>query len=184
MQVTDQQWTTLIINNVIPSGAAFGFDQTTGASCFIPASVMFNTGAQIGEQVDVLLIDNPNLVARSRTPYMVQYLQPASRHAVPTVSLRHAPSNQTVGLAEFVRDRMRNGGVWTVGALLDEYREDPRSTRIGIDQEIRTVAATLHLMFTNSECAKWVMYKNGTQTTAAEEWYGCYPDRVDVDEWE
>jgi hypothetical protein len=186
--VNDKQWTTLTINNAIPSGAAFGYDQTTGVSCFIPASVMFNTGAQIGETVEALLIDNPNLAARARTPYMVQYLQPTSRQAAPTVTPRAAPnvapSNQTVNLPAFVRDRMRNGGVWTVNSLLDEYREDPTSILIGIEHETSIVSATLHTMFANSECAKWVLYTNGSQIMAREEWFSCYPEKVDVDEWE
>ena len=186
--MNDTQWTTLTINNAIPSGAAFGYDQITGASCFIPANVMFNTGAQIGETVEALLIDNPNLAARARTPYMVQHLRQSSRQASPILTPRPAPivtpTSNKADLEQFVIDTMRNGGVWTVGALLDEYREDPRALRIGIEQETSTVAATLYTMFTDRDCAKWVLYTNGSHSTPQKEWFSCYPNNVEVDEWE
>lgn len=181
--MNDTQWTTLTINNAIPSGAAFGYEQTTGASCFIPASVMFNTGAQIGDTVEALLIENPNLVARARTPYMVQQLQTSSRHASPTVTPRPAPivtpTSNTADLAEFVEDRMQDGGVWTVAELLSEYGAAPDDTRA---QHI--VASVLRSMFAHKECSTWVMYTNGDATVAAKEWFSCFPNNVDVAEWE
>jgi len=183
--VNDTQWVTLTINNAIPSGAAFGYDQITGASCFIPASVMFSTGAQIGEMVEVLLIDNPNLAARARTPYMVQHLRKASRQASPILTPRTAPivtpTRPPTDLAEFVRTCLHSGGVWTITDILAEAdvsvsSEDPRAQYI--------ISSTLRTMFANNECAMWTMYTNGDATIPQRTWFSCFPQNVDVAEWE
>lgn len=178
------QFTTLTITNVIPSGAAFGMTYETGDSCFIPTGIMHSCGASAGDTVDAILIDNPNESARGRTPYMARYIKPNSMVLAPIVA--PAPEKPVFNVSDViahVRNRMQQGGVWTVSSMFKDYMNDPDATRDDNLQVYNAISAYLRKMFDGDECAKWSMWTKASQSKPGREWFSCFPSRVDVDEW-
>lgn len=176
---------TIIITNEISTGSAFAVKHDSGESCFVPASIMVNLGLKPGDTVEALLIKNPNAEVAHRTPYMVRFVKrdPAAPAPVPAEPVKPEPVFDAAEVDAFVRMRMKGGGVWTVATMFEEYMGDPEATRTDNLQAYNAVSASLRRMFDNDECAKWSMWTKASQSKPGREWFSCFPNRVDVDEW-
>lgn len=182
----DTNYNKITVTNTIPSGAAFAIKHGTGESCYIPASLAFTTKVHPGDIVDAILIENPNEDVKHRTPYMVRFIKPdaaRTESAAPPVPAPVKMEFDAAGCTATVRARMREGGVWTVASMFADYMDDPTAKRADHPQAYLTVSNTLRSMFNNEECAKWSMWAKASQTKPSREWFSCYPDTVDVDEW-
>lgn len=174
------------VTAVIDTGAAFAVRHGTGDSCYIPATVVASSGAKAGDVANAHLIVNPTDRVRERTPYMVTFLDLGSQGQLP-LSTPVPESGAKPSLAEqarqFTLNTMRDGGVWTGALMFEEFMGDgaDRASHIEV---YNTIARTLRKMFADGDCAKWVLYRTANQTKASKEWFGCYPEHVDVAEFE
>ena len=184
---------TITITNVIHTGSAFGVKHSTGESCFIPTSVMSAADLRSGDTVPAFLVPNPNAAVAHRTPWLVRYVHrqkeelpvthaPAPEPVVSTPAV--APPTVRATIETFVRSKMLEGGVWTVGSMYREYLGNPEAKRADNLPVYNRVMAVLVKMFDADECAKWSMWAKASQTKPGKEWYSCYPKTVDVAEWE
>ena len=189
MTMTTPTFDLLTITNEIHTGSAFAVRHSTGESCFVPAAIMHRTGLQIGDTAEGLLIDNPNRDVAQRTPYLVRFIKMESlpRPAPVYAPAPPVPAPKPVFSAEevetFVRKHMNAGGVWSVGRLFEEYMNDPDASRDDNPQAYNAISSTLRKMFEHDECAKWSMWTKASQSKPGKEWFSCYPERADVDEW-
>jgi hypothetical protein len=51
-------------------------------------------------------------------------------------------------------------------------------------KEYNAVGHTLRAMFNNDDCAKYVFYRKGSQSRASKEFFLCYPNNVELVEYE
>lgn len=185
------EYTSILVTNVIPSGAAFALRHDTKESCFIPANLVSMSAIQPGDTVSALLIDNPNDSVRMRTPYMVCHVKDNYPVATPepavqlelALGVEATPMVSRADMAVYVRKCMREGGVWTVSGLYQRYMNNPDAAREDNLAAYNGISAALRKMFDNDECAKWSMWSKASQSKPGREWFSCYPSRVDVDEW-
>lgn len=176
-------FSTITITNTIPSGSAFAVKHGTGESCFVPASVMYTTSLKPGDTVEALLIQNPNEAVVHRTPFMVRFVKTDMADAPKPQPVKLEPVFDPAEVESFVRQRMKEGGVWTVASLFSEYMQDDEAVRGDNTPAYNTISNTLRKMFDNDECAKWSMWTKASQSKPGREWFSCHPGRVDVDEW-
>jgi hypothetical protein len=187
----DNVFDTVTVTNIITSGSAFAVKHKTGESCFVPASIMYTANLKAGDTVEALLIRNPNEMVVHRTPYMVRFVKsPAPTIAdvappivAPVAPVAPKPAFDPAEVEAFVRQRMKGGGVWTVATMFEEYMGNPQATRMDNLPAYNAVSYSLRKMFDNDECAKWSMWTKASQAKVGREWFSCYPNRVDVDEW-
>ena len=195
--MTSGTYNSVTITNSIPSGAAFAVKHGTGDSCYIPAVVMFASNARPGDVVEAVLVDNPNPDACDRTPYMARYIRPVQLEmALETLVPEPEPESESepepepeptfsrAMVAARVREIMKEGGVFTTLTMFQFYLDDDGATREDNLQVYNAVSATLRKMFDNDECAKWSMWGRKSQVRASREWFSCYPQNVEVAEWE
>lgn len=174
----------ITIVNTLHTGAAFGVLYDTGDNCYVPASVL--GASQAGDECDALLVDNPNVDARDRTPYMVRFIKrdaPAPVTYAPTPEPAK-PVFDREEVEKHVRMVMKEGGVWTVLTMFQDYMGDDEAVREDNVQAYNTVSTTLRKMFENDECAKWSMWTKASQSKSGRDWFSCYPQNVEVAEWE
>lgn len=175
----------ITVVNVIPTGAAFGVHHATGANCYIPASVL-GEGVIAGDVVDALLVNNPNPDAVERTPYMARFVKrPDTAAAQPIEPAKpEAPAFNRAEVEAHVRMAMKEGGVWTTLTMFRDYMLDEDAVREDNVQAYNAVSTALRKMFDDDECAKWSMWSRKSQTKVGREWFSCYPQNVEVAEWE
>jgi hypothetical protein len=166
----------IVITNVIKTGTAFAV--TLGAnpeSVFVPAKVAEAAKAAIGDHYVALLV--PNSIKPDRTPWMAARIDTS---LLLTALAQQVPAADAT-TADRVREVMRNGGVWTNGKLFDDLF--PGKTRGDSAREYSEVLAALHAMFAEGLCAKFQLWRKGDEARPNREWFTCYPERADVDEW-
>lgn len=185
---------TVVIANVLPSGAAFGIRLDDGSSCYVPVSVASASNATIGAEFTAKLVPNRYPDKVDRTPWLaihmtrsttltapaaaapVQYAMPFDQFD-PQVAPTPAPS-----VADRVRHLMKKGGVWTVATLFEELF--PSKTRGDGLQDYNAISAAVRAMYAKGECSKFQLWRAADQTKPSREWFTCYPEKADVDEWE
>jgi hypothetical protein len=185
--MTIGNYTSITVTNTIPSGAAFAIKHGTGESCYIPASVTYTSNVRPGDVVQAILVDNPNDDVKHKTPYMVRFIK-AEQLDLPlgpvTPTTPPAPMFNAKDVEDFVRSRMKEGGVWTVSSMFQDYMNDDEAKREDNAQAYNAVSTSLRKMFDNDECAKWSMWTKASQSKVGREWFSCYPQNVEVAEWE
>lgn len=169
---------SITVTNTIESGAAFAIKHGTGETCYIPASVSYTSKVKPGAVRDAILIPNPNVDARDRTPYMVRYIPPDQNDTPPKPAPAYDPSE----VVAYTKRVLRAGGVWTADQIVTDYTKgaapdspDYRAVRVA-------ALTTMRKMFDEADCTKWVRFEPG-KTVPSTEWYACHPENVDVDEW-
>jgi hypothetical protein len=157
--------TPIIVTHILPTQTAFGATTTAPAEAvFIPSKISRLLGLVVGQEVEALLV--PNTMQPERTPWL------AARIEVPEL---------TGSIAEQVQSVMRDGGVWTLADMFEElFPGEARATSL---TEYNAVSAALRGMFTRGDCAKFQLWRLPNQTKASREWFTCYPEKADVDEW-
>lgn len=188
---------SVTITNLVASGAGFAVRHGTGESCYIPQTVIHAAGARAGAVVEAMLVENPHEDNRHRTPYLVTYIHPTKvtspvqlemdlgeRDTALSEQLKDwAPKHTIEGAKKFTRETMLEGGVWTNTELFHEYMGE------GADREANlpiysAIGNTLRAMFQSDECAKWTLWRKASQKKASKDYYSCYPDSVEVAEFE
>ena len=182
----------IIIANVLPSGAAFAVRADSGDNCYVPAAVSNAVKAQIGSTFTAFLVPNRYPDKVERTPWLVtrinkavqlgstrpvQYAMPFSQF---DQSQPAAPPQPTT--ADRVRATMQHGGVWTLSSLFEELF--PGKTRGDSLTDYNAISAAIRGMYAKGECAKFQLWRSSDQSKPSREWFTCYPERADVDEWD
>jgi hypothetical protein len=165
--------TPIVVTHILPSKTAFGATATAPAEAvFIPSKISELLGLTIGQEVKAMLV--PNTMQPERTPWLAVRIEVAEPPA-PVVP------EPTGSIAEQVQRVMRDGGVWTLADMFTELF--PGQTRTTSLTEYNAVSAALRSMFARGDCAKFQLWRSPDQTKAGREWFTCYPEKADVDEW-
>ena len=187
---------TVIVANLLPSGAAFAVRMDNGDNCYVPVTVSLASGMALGAEIKVWLVPNRFPDKADRTPWLavraekyrasetsaplarpVQYAMPFEQFE-PEVE----PQVAMPTTADRVRHLMKKGGVWTVGTLFEELF--PGKTRGDGLTDYNAISGTLRSMFAKGECSKFAMWRSAEQVKPSREWFTCHPEKADVDEWE
>ena len=172
------QHADILITNVLDSGTAFGVTMGDGPQAvFVPGKVATAVKAQTGDRFVAMLV--PNTIQPEKTPWMAARIEPA-------LPLGQVPQpTQSVELASIlgrVERTMMGGGVWTPTAMFELLY--PGATKGDSPVVYTAVVNAMHGMFGAGKCAKFQLWSRPGQGTATREWFTCYPQRADVDEWE
>lgn len=184
---------TVVIANVLPSGAAFGVRMDNGDNCYVPVDVSRSVRATVGAELTAKLVPNRFADKAERTPWLAVYMSPASaKLAVPSVPVQYAmpfdqfdiepPAKPTPTTADLVHMTMKRGGVWTVASLFEHLF--PNKLRAEGLTEYNVISATIRSMYAKGHCAKFQLWRSSDQSKPSREWFTCYPEKADVDEWE
>lgn len=183
----------LIVSNVLPNGAAFGVRVDTGESCYIPVNVAVLMQVVLGMEVTAKLVPNRFLDKADRTPWLAVFLsrpqaltpRPAPvQYAMPfeQFDIDPSPPPTQEPIAARVRRLMKKGGVWTTASLFAALV--PNKSRGDSITEYNAVSAAVRGMYDKGECAKFQLWRSVKQSKPGREWFTCYPEKADVDEWE
>jgi len=183
---------TVVIANVLSSGAAFAVRLDDGANCYVPASVSVVVGLSIGDELTAKLVPNRFPDKVDRTPWLVVHLSRPPRPVADPKPVQYAmPFDQfdtpeattpVPTTADRVRFVMRKGGVWTLAALFEELF--PGTTRGDGLSDYNAISAAIRGMYAKGDCAKFQLWRSSDQSKPSREWFTCYPEKADVDEWE
>ena len=183
----------VVIANVLPSGAAFAVRMDNGENCYVPVNVARAVGLDIGSEFTARLVPNRFSDKSERTPWLAVHLasptQPvpvtrAVQYAMPfeQFELDEQPEPATPTVADRVRYVMKKGGVWTLGTMFEELF--PGRTRGDGLSDYNAISAALRGMHAKGDCAKFQLWRSSDQSKPSREWFTCYPEKADVDEWE
>jgi len=184
--------TAVVVANVLPSGAAFVVRLDNGDNCYVPVSVATASVIMVGDELAAKLVPNRFPDKAERTPWLTVYLsRPAPTVENPKPVQYAMPFNQfdmpaatpaVPPVAVRVRKTMEKGGVWTVSSLFEELF--PGKTRGEGMNDYNAVSTALRSMFADGGCAKFQLWRSPNQSKPGREWFTCYPQKADVDEWE
>jgi hypothetical protein len=184
--------TAVVVANVLPSGAAFVVRLDNGDNCYVPVSVATASVISVGDELAAKLVPNRFPDKAERTPWLTVYLsRPAPKVENPKPVQYAMPFNQfdmpaaapaVPPVAARVRKTMEKGGVWTVSSLFEELF--PGKTRGEGLNDYNAVSTALRSMFADGGCAKFQLWRSPNQSKPGREWFTCYPQKADVDEWE
>ena len=184
--------TAVVVANVLPSGAAFVVRLDNGDNCYVPVSVATASVIMVGDELAAKLVPNRFPDKAERTPWLTVYLsRPAPTVENPKPVQYAMPFNQfdmpaaapaVPPVAVRVRKTMEKGGVWTVSSLFEELF--PGKTRGEGLNDYNAVSTALRSMFADGGCAKFQLWRSPNQSKPGREWFTCYPQKADVDEWE
>jgi len=185
--------TRIVVANVLPSGAAFAVRIDNGENCYIPSKVSAIADAYIGMEVMARLVPNRFDDKRDKTPWLVVFMQEvSSSSAKDSVAVQYsmpfdAFEDEAFSLPvspttyDLVYSVIRLGGVWTVKTMFaDVSAAVVRNSRI---HTYDAVSAALKKLFEDGQCSRFAMWKRAGDTPTRE-WFTCFPDRADVDEWD
>lgn len=163
--------TKIVITNQLQTMSSFAvrMDGVDGA-VFIPARIAEEHGLSVGDSIEAMLV--PNSTQADRTPWLAVRVDAAE-----------PPIEETPGIsvADKVRGTMRDGGVWTQASMFNHLF--PNGERTEMQEEYNAVSAAFRAMFNKGECAKFQLWRTAKQSKPGREWFTCYPDSADVDEW-
>lgn len=159
----------ILVTNILPKGTAFGvLSADPTQKVFIPAHL--SRGAALAPAARRLALLVPNSMQPDNTPWMVAQI-----------------FDHTLQGAEFdelvtrVHDHLMKGGVWTVTTLHSTLF--PHG--IGGSDQAAAIADVLRTLFQRGAVARFQLWRAADPVgRPAREWYTCYPERADVDEWE
>lgn len=188
--------TTVIVANVLPSGAAFAVRMDNGDNCYVPVTVAAAAKVVVGTETIARLVPNRFPDKADRTPWLAVHMSPALETTTSTPPVRpvqyampfsefeldEQPQPALPTVADRVRAVMQEGGAWTVGSMFEELF--PGKTRGDGLSDYNAVSTALRKLFADGLCAKYSMWRTSEQSKPSREWFTCHPDRVDVAEWE
>jgi hypothetical protein len=183
----------VVVANVLPSGAAFAVRLDDGGNCYIPVSVATVAGITLGAELTAKLVPNRFPDKSDRTPWLVVHLSrvPVSAASKPMPVQYAMPFDQfdlelagkpELTVADRVRTTLTGGGVWTMGTLFDGLF--PGKTRGDSIAEYNAISGAVRAMYAKGECAKFQLWRSSDQSKPSREWFTCYPEKADVDDWE
>lgn len=164
----------IVIVNKLVTGTAFGVTLSEPSEAvFVPGRVVEASNAEIGDKFVALLV--PNTIKPDRTPWMAARIDPA----LPLPSIPTTP--KLASTPDLVRETMMQGGVWTLGEMFEHLF--PGQTRGTSLVDYNAISNTLRHLYEKGECAKFQLWRSSDQERPSREWFTCYPERADVDEW-
>lgn len=184
--------TIVVIANVLPSGAAFAIRLDNGDNCYVPANVGKAVSVQVGMELSAKLVPNRYPDKVDRTPWLAVHMSKATatvgtsapvQYAMPfeQFDIQPSPPPQP-SVADRVRGLMKAGGVWTLASLFEELF--PGKTRTTGLADYNAISAAVRGMYARGDCAKFQLWRSSDQSKPSREWFTCYPEKADVDEWE
>ncbi len=171
----------IIVANVLSSGAAFAARMDNGENCYVPVAVSQSVGAKIGDELTAKIVPNRYTDKVERTPWLVVHLVVPAQAALPMAAVPQ-PVRQTMPIYDRVHAVLQGGGVWTVATMFEELF--PGESRMGGADDYSAVNNALRKLFNEGKCSKFNLWRSVTQLKASKEWFTCFPERADVDEWE
>ena len=163
---------SIIVTHILPTGTAFGATATKPTEgVFIPGAIARATGVVVGQEVDAHLV--PNTMQPERTPWLAVRIEAKP----PLVAEKAKPEL----VSTKVQAVMREGGVWTVATMFDELF--PGADKTAGLKDYNAISAALRAMFARGDCAKFQLWRSPDQSRPGREWFTCYPEKADVDEW-
>jgi len=185
--------TAVVVANVLPSGAGFAVRLDDGANCYIPANVGRTVNISVGGEYTAKLVANRFPDKADRTPWLTVHMTRTETEVVAPRPVQYAmpfeqfeldeePQPALPSTADRVRKVLRNGGVWTVASLFEDLF--PGKTRGDGLTEYNAVSAAVRAMYSKGECSKFQLWRSSDQSKPSREWFTCYPEKADVDEWE
>lgn len=183
----------IVVANILPSGPAFAVRLDDGANCYIPVNVARSIKLTVGMELEAKLVANRYPDKADRTPWLAVHITPTTAPTTITRAVQYAmPFDQfdevapkgapLVSTYDRVRAVLKEGGVWTLAAMFEEVF--PGKTRGEGLADYNAVSAALRKMFADNECSKFSFWRTSEQVKPGRDWFTCYPDRADVDEWE
>ena len=182
---------TIIVSNILPTQVAFGVRMDNGEQCYVPSTVSMAAAMEIGLEYKVKLVQNQDEERAKRTPWIAIWVNPFQHSEYETIDqalhqLKNAeltPPKQEVSVASRVRHTMLLGGVWNNASMFEALFPNMKRTDNG-NKEYNAVGAALRYMHDHDECAKYTMYRKGSQTKPSAEWFACFPENVEIEEYE
>lgn len=175
--------TKIVVTSVLDTSTAFAATLSNPIEAvFVPGSVSSSVDLQVGEEVYARLV--PNTYKPDRTPWMAVRIErnPGIETIQPAPGWDHV---RKLSIADRVRKVLKDGGVWTADMLYSHLFPSlpslPADT--GTQGQVE-VAATLRSMFNRGECSKFQLWSRSGDAEPEYEWFTCYPEKADVDEWE
>ncbi len=156
----------IVVTHILPSMSAFG--ATRGVlpeAVFIPSSTVRATKLEVGQIAEALLV--PNTMQPERTPWFAARVKTLSEDDL--INMANSGSN----LESRVAALLNAGGVWTIPMIRENIK--------GVCSE--SVDAALDDLFCAGRCSKFQRWDHVNHDAPSEEWFTCYPDKADVDEW-
>ena len=159
---------TITVTNQLESMSSFAvrMDGVDGA-VFIPAKIATALKLGIGDTVEALLV--PNTTQADRTPWLAIRVEPVKAQT------------SDYPIIERVKDVMKEGGVWNQSRMFEElFPNGDRATNL---DEYNAISAAFRSIFNSGGCSKFQLWRAAGQSKSSREWFTCFPDRADVDEW-
>ena len=182
----------VVVATKLPSGCVFVVRTDDGSNAYVPVNVAKAVSAEVGDTFEASLVPNRFPDKSSRCPWLAVHLSRSSKPAPVSQPVQYVMPFQQfdlntaepapVSIAERVRQCMEGGGVWTVSTMYMELF--PSKTRGVGTSEYNAVSAALRSMFAAGKCSKFQLWRTHDQSKPSREWFTCYPERADVDEWE
>jgi hypothetical protein len=159
----------VIVTNRLPSGTCFGVtDGTDPKGVFIPQRVALACSLDVGDTVQAQLV--LNTVEAERTPYFA--IRVAHKAVEP---------GENSSLTANVLVALKAGGVWTAKTMGDLVFEE-KGYSIG-ENPTAAAAGALASIFASGGCSKFSLLGPSASPVPRKEWFTCFPERADVDEW-
>jgi hypothetical protein len=165
--------TPIIVTHILPSATAFGATASKPTEgVFIPSNVSKACHLVVGQEVNAKLV--PNTMQPERTPWLAVSIEvtPPAADLPPLVGELVSVKVQRV---------MKAGGVWSVLTMFEElFPNHDKNEHI---KDYNAISSALRAMFARGDCAKFQLWRSPDQSRPGREWFTCYPERADVDEW-
>lgn len=158
--------TPIIVTHILDSKTAFAATKKSPSEgVFIPSKISQMFSLVAGQEVEAVLV--PNTMQPDRTPWLAVRVEP-----IPPATLRkETKAKELVSIK--VERVVKAGGVWTVQDLAEELE---------IEDEV-SIEKALRSMYARGDCAKFQMLWASDNGDPSAEWFTCYPENADVDEW-
>ena len=175
----------LMCTGTIESGCAFAVCIEDGTQVFIPSAVSLAAGVCAGDTLTASII--PNIGHEDKTPWFAYHVKRTEVTSASSIGAEPAPEEpeeeDEPDPRLFTYELLTGGGVWTAAKVFDEYMGHDNADRHEDITAYTTIGNELRRMFTAGECSKWVLWRDAKQSRASKEWFSCYPERADVDEY-
>lgn len=149
----------VVITNKLPTGTCFGV--TLGeepAAVFIPQKVAASCNLDIGDEAMAQMV--PNMREAERTPLFAIRVT------------REPVGERPADIHTAVLRKLKGGGVWL-----------PKHMAANMNCDEATAAATMGAIFASGGCSKFTLHVSNNSGPPRTEWFTCYPEKADVDEW-
>lgn len=172
----------LMCTGTIESGCAFAVCIEDGTQVFIPSAVSLAAGVSAGDTLTANII--PNIGHEDKTPWFAYHVQCVDVKPASSIGAEPAPEEEDEPNPRlFTYELLTGGGVWTAASAFDAYMGREDADRHEDITAYNAIGNELRRMFAAGECSKWVLWRDAKQSRASKEWFSCYPERADVDEF-